>query len=565
MRDKVLLTALVSCCIPLLGAAQSVHMPSYYNAGNTLDRIETLSGKFSDELHLTTQPLQQKRVGQYLFQQKSNIYEASLTNVDMYNINKLLYAQPEWLEELGGNSIYQKANNPIKPFYDNPVNLLEVYKRDFYLSINPKLGFNYTSDIGTQIAAGFEVKSTIAKRVSLFFEYTYHNDELPYWYHDYYASNQSLPDVGDETWKNGAINYHLPKGHIDVAVLKDHMNFTVGFGQHKIGDGYRSLMLNDHAQSSWYAKLTTQLWKFKYQNLYSVYRPQTVFKDYTGATDEYKFATTHHLSINLFRWLNVGVFESVMFGRSDRYEFGYINPIIFYRSVERGMGSPDKIIIGVNAKAIPVKSLNVYGQFILNEFSASEFFGSEKYWGNKWGAQMGLKYYNAFTIPNLDIQLEGNIVRPYTYSSNVKMGGQILSNHTHNNQFLAHPLGAGFREGIAIVRYQPKRKLYIDGRFVYYQQTNDNRVDGKTTGINPLKNYDNRADNYGVHTVNPYNYKSVMMGNLNVGYELLMNTYFELGATYRSYTPNVNAAKRDDFYFSAGVRMNLNRRDFNQL
>jgi hypothetical protein len=37
-------------------------------------------------------------------------------------------------------------------------------------------------------------------------------------------------------------------------------------------------------------------------------------------------------------------------------------------------------------------------------------------WKNKYGYQLGVKYYNAFKVDNLQLQLEYNHVRPYVYS-----------------------------------------------------------------------------------------------------------------------------------------------------
>ena len=49
--------------------------------------------------------------------------------------------------------------------------------------------------------------------------------------------------------------------------------------------------------------------------------------------------------------------------------------------------------------------------------------------------QLGAKYVDAFGINNLDLQLEMNRVRPFTHSHN-----DSISNYTHYNQPLAHPL-----------------------------------------------------------------------------------------------------------------------------
>jgi hypothetical protein len=34
----------------------------------------------------------------------------------------------------------------------------------------------------------------------------------------------------------------------------------------------------------------------------------------------------HHLDMAITKWLNVGLFEGVIFGRNNHFEFGYLNP-----------------------------------------------------------------------------------------------------------------------------------------------------------------------------------------------------------------------------------------------
>jgi hypothetical protein len=53
---------------------------------------------------------------------------------------------------------------------------------------------------------------------------------------------------------------------------------------------------------------------------------------------------------------------------------------------------------------------------------------------------MGVKYYNAFHIDNLLLQLEYNHVRPYVYSHSVP-----ITNYGHNNQSIGHQWGGNFK------------------------------------------------------------------------------------------------------------------------
>src|SRR5690606_30704070 len=131
---------------------------------------------------------------------------------------------------------------------------------------------------------------------------------------------------------------------VNASLIRNHVDISAGYDRHFIGDGYRTMFLSDFSEGATFVKLNTRVWKLNYQNLYLKLQPQRI--PGVPAPQHNKFATIHHLSMNIGKKFNVGLFESVVFGRPNNFEFGYMNPMIFYRAIERSMGSPDKITIG---------------------------------------------------------------------------------------------------------------------------------------------------------------------------------------------------------------------------
>jgi len=179
-----------------------------------------------------------------------------------------------------------------------------------------------------------------------------------------------------------------------------------------------------------------------------------------------KYAAIHYLSWNVNKRLSVGVFEAIIFQARDSignrgFELAYLNPIIFYRPVESSLGSPDNAIMGLNINYRMKAKNSIYGQFILDEFKLKELSSGSGWWGNKFGYQLGVKFYDFINTKNLYAQFEYNRVRPYTYSH-----WTSLQNYGHYNQPLAHPLGANFWEFITIVKYHRER-LYLNYKFIY--------------------------------------------------------------------------------------------------
>lgn len=261
----------------------------------------------------------------------------------------------------------------------------------------------------------------------------------------------------------------------------------------------------------------------------------------------------NHLSINATKWLNLGIFDAVMFGRKDHFDFLYMVPILFVRAAEQQLGSPDNAIFGVDGKMNLAKKVQLYGQVMLDEFKLSELKDNKGWWANKYGYQMGLKYIDAAGIKNLDLQFESNRVRPFTYSH-----FDSVANYTHYNQPFAHPLGANFQEYVAIARYQPFKKLYLQGKIISFTQGLDTA--GRNFGSNPKLSYTTRVGNYGFE-VGSGNKVKGMNANFLASYELRENMFIDANLQRRTYNRTVGNDENATV-FSLGFRWNMARRDF---
>ena len=83
----------------------------------------------------------------------------------------------------------------------------------------------------------------------------------------------------------------------------------------------------------------------------------------------------------------------------------YLNPLIFYRSIEQNLGSPDNALIGFDYKANVANTAQFYGQFVMDEFNFAQIKQFNGWWGNKYALQQGFKYINVGGVQNLDLQL----------------------------------------------------------------------------------------------------------------------------------------------------------------
>ncbi len=478
-----------------------------------------------------------------------------LTSIDEYNLNSFLMNNSEWVT--GSKAAFLSKQPVLKTFYKTKPNFLEVKTKDFFLAVNPV--FQYVQGVETGYnksiflnSKGITARGTIGRKIGFSTYITDNQERGPQFFQQNVNFFRAVPGNGFyKSFKTTATDYFDARGYITVKA-GGAVDVQFGYDKNFIGNGYRSLLLSDWGNSHLFLKLNTRIWKINYQNIFMELMPQ--FKKVGDTLLDRKYAAMHHLSMNVTKWLNIGLFEGVIFGRKNRFDFQYLNPIIFYRHIEGTVGSPDNAVAGIDFKANIAHRAQVYGQFLLDEFILSEIRNNPTSWVNKWGIQLGVKYIDAFGVPNLDIQLETNRVRPFTYTHK-----DTISNYTHYNQPLAHPLGANFQEFMGIIRYQPAPKWSVYAHGIYYFQGLDSA--GINFGANIFRDYTTRTMNNGFN-IGSGNKAKVLNAYVQVSYEIKENIFFELSGQYRHFKTLNSPAASTTTLITGGVRINMFNRRF---
>ena len=565
---KSFLKLLIFIC-PVTAGAQSTYLTQGSKEYHFVDRLEIKQQKNTNLNFSSLKPFNRRAIvqqaqlmdssrlgyadptGQNRFK---NLTGLKLTKVDQHNLRSLYMNNSEWVTV--PREDFASKWPILKTFYTTKPNLLEVNAKDFFLVLNPVLQLNYSKESDNKEklfynARGITLRGRIANKVGFSSTIVENQERGPAFFQDYVNSRKALPGGGFyKAFKNTAFDYFDARGYVTFTAAK-YIDLQLGYDKNFIGNGYRSLFLSDWGNSYLFAKLNTKIWKINYQNIFMELIPQ--FKKRGDSLLERKYAAMHHLSMNVTKWLNIGVFEGVIFGRKDHFDFQYLNPIIFYRHIEGTLGSPDNALAGFDFKANIAHRVQFYGQFLLDEFILSKIKNTPTSWVNKWGIQAGLKYVDAFGLKNLDLQFETNRVRPFTYSHN-----DTIANYTHYNQPLAHPLGANFQEFIGILNYQPIRKLYINARVIYYYQGLDSA--GINFGGNPFRDYTTRTMDEGFK-IGSGNKVTCLNAVLDLSYELKENLFFELSVQQRNYKTDKTASVNSTM-ITAGVRLNMFKRAY---
>tara|TARA_R110002072_G_scaffold302889_1_gene489488 strand:+ start:9228 stop:10649 length:1422 start_codon:yes stop_codon:yes gene_type:complete len=278
--------------------------------------------------------------------------------------------------------------------------------------------------------------------------------------------------------------------HARISFTPNHIfNFQVGIDNNFIGEGSRSMFLSDYGASYPFGQIRMRFWRLEYTILYQFLREQE-----SNSTDwESKFASSHHISFNAAKWLNFGLFETVIFQPRDTllnrgFDAEYLNPFVMYRPQEYSLGSSDNVLIGFELNAF-WKKHTFYSQFILDEFVLAEIRAKSKWWANKYGGQFGVKGRFSKGENSFFYRLEYNFARPFTYSH---LSPEL--NYGNQGVALAHPYGSSFMEILGEFKWQNKR-LFAHVFANYYLRGGSQ--DGLNYGEDIYVPYINKPFEYG--------------------------------------------------------------------
>jgi len=384
------------------------------------------------------------------------------------------------------------------------------------------LGYSNLNDEIWTASLGMAINAKFGKKLSLYGDFIYGEERAPFYVQQFIDSTGVFPAYG-KNQADAGYSYLFPTLRLAYTPV-DFFQFELGFGKNHIGNGYRSFMLSEAAFNYPYLKIETDVWNIKYTNLYSA-------QDGTDPTQgnmldfRPKYTSTHYLNWAISPRVNIGLFESIIWQANDTlsnrgFDPNYLNPIIFFRSVEFAQGSADNAILGFDISYKISKKVLAYSQFVLDEFLLSEFRDGDGWWANKWGFQLGLQWFDPFKLDMSWLRGEFNVARPFTYSH-----GSVLQNYAHYNQPLAHQLGANFYEGIAEI-YLEHNRFFAEGMFMYAQYGRD--PDSLNLGGDIFKSYANPSSIYG-NTIGQGIKNEVFLNNLHLG--IIINPKINLRAS----------------------------------
>lgn len=402
---------------------------------------------------------------------------------------------------------------------------------------------------------GFQVGGNVGSKFSFYTSGYENQGRFPNYYTYFVDSNQVVPGQSGGDKLSGTVKDWAYVTALVSYTPNKYLNLALGYDKNFIGDGYRSMLLSDNAANYSFVRLRANLGNVQYQTIIAYMldpgAPRLAPGRELGSRG--KWSAIHYLDWNVTNRFSAGFFQAVTWSDAEPqgkrgFDFNYIHPFVFLRPLESANTlSPDKMRIGFNLKYEVLNNTALYGQFMLDEFTAREFFAGNGYWGNKWALQVGLKGSDLLNVKNLNYLAEFNTARPYTYSHFNR-----VSNYAHYNQALAHPFGANFREALGILNYSYKR-FDVQGQLLYAQYGLDGG--GFNYGKDIFKSYDlGIPDTFG-NKIGQGVGTDLFYGEIKVAYLLnpKYNLRVELGSILRQEKID-NGYQYNSNWFTIGLR-----------
>jgi len=382
----------------------------------------------------------------------------------------------EWLNfQLKRDQQFHPSIKPLRLYDDSsynpdvyPFKPYEFLEKNRKLKVLPLLETGYWQSLNDQKNLvqgnlGAEAFYTPDPKLTLHARITERYTQLPNFQAAVADSTGFLPHFGKyrNTFKNG----YLVTDFQGSVHWKLNRLFSLEAGNERqfLGEGHRSLLLSDNARPFPYIRASVKFWNLKYFHQVGFLRDINNAKG--GFDLERKNVAMHYLSWNISETFNLSLFETIVWRNADStYHRGidpnYLNPVIFLRPLEISQGSGDNALIGLGSSWLPLSSLKIYGQLMIDEFSLLKSNKRLDWAGNKFGLQAGIKTSDLFGFNHLNAMAEYNVVRPFSYSHRSSM-------QNYGNQFdpLAHPLGSNFREVLAKLSYW-QNNVYVRAKFI---------------------------------------------------------------------------------------------------
>ncbi|MBN1996021.1 hypothetical protein JW935_00630 [candidate division KSB1 bacterium] len=437
--------------------AQTVFVPVQHRVYEFLDRMET--GGVLPVVLSGTRPLTRLQIAGYLQELEPKV--SLLTGTDRQMLD---YLRNEFYTELDlqpakNTRISRLVSGILDPalpdfFYANGRNMLLLNSDPLNLFWDPVVFWGnkwISSDTlasgvtERQSTFGFVMWGTVGESIGFISDVRDTKESGSFSYPP--RKNMTLECLGF-VQANGDHIYH---DETTASVVLNRRFWTVQFGKdfNRWGPGIRGqLALSDYATSYDQFKFQARGKRWTFTSLVAFLKHYS--DDYFEGGHAEKTLAGHRLEFSPFRFIDIGLHETVVYtGR--KFEPGYLNPVMFFRSAEHYLGDRDNAAMGLDVEIKVVRGTKLYGELFVDDVTTTKL--GTGFYGNKYAYTGGLFCTNVLGADNLDLRIEYTRIRPYVYSHKFEKTG-----YWHFSTTLGHWIGPNADNLYFGLTYQPTHR-----------------------------------------------------------------------------------------------------------
>lgn len=281
---------------------------------------------------------------------------------------------------------------------------------------------------------GLWIQADFGEKVSVETGFYENQEYMPKYMKNYVDSLGVIPGFGrdkDYTTIRDVVDYSSSFSRITIQP-NEMLRFHMGYGKHKIGNGYRSLLWSDGMYNYPYAQFDITKGKIKYSHVWNVMQSleRLPLGDTPESTFRRKAGSFSYLSWKPISKVEVSLFESVIWNRYDASLMPQALPVPFYSpllgtGLIQANSTRNNFNIGMDVNVRLNNNIEVYGQVYADALGDFKKNGA---------LQLGVQSYN-FGVKNFDLGFEYNRVQSDVYSFSA-----LYTDATHMNQTVGHPL-----------------------------------------------------------------------------------------------------------------------------
>ena len=310
-------------------------------------------------------------------------------------------------------------------------------------------------------------------------------------------------NIGNYDFTTGYIKYHTePVEDMNLSIQVGRENKTVGYGY-----GSKLVLSGDNPPLD-FIQFNFDYGIVNFTSIHGSTVGEFSLNRYARFTKYWAF---NRLKLKFENLFDVGIGESIVYsGRG--LELAYLTPIGFYKFIEHSIQDRDNANLYFDFQSGFIKNLELQATFLLDENILSNLQELDKY-TNKTAYQLGIFWYQPFSIHDLSFVLEYTKIRPFVYthfdSKNV---------YTAFGKNLGHRIGPNADELFSRLSYNFNDWIRLNIVYAHIRR-GENVYDDEG---NLVKNVG--GDIYLSHGSNPENKIAVFLDGVRIN-----NDVFEIG------------------------------------